>query len=110
VTSLRRVTCEGCGSGLGGPASQQGPRAALPPDGFVPQTPKNNRESCSAPLVFLTTCACARVRMCVLIRKLTVLYYIRTRGLQKRQHPEKSGTFLSFLFSLSRQPPGPAAR
>lgn len=56
-------------------------------------------------------CACA----CVFIRKLTVLYYIHTRRgkalqAQERQHPEKLGAFLSFLFSLRRQPTGPAAR
>lgn len=56
---------------------------------------------------------CVRACVCVFTKKLTVLYYIHTcrgeaRQAQERQHPEKSGTFLSFLFCLSHQPTGAA--
>ena len=67
-----------CRSELGERASQPGQSspAFMSPDRFVPQTPKNNRWSRSAPLVFLSH----GLWLCVyvFIRKLTVLYYIHT--------------------------------
>lgn len=49
------------------PVGRQGPPAFISPDGFVLQTPKNNRHLCSAPLVFHTpgVCACACACECV---------------------------------------------